>query len=338
MASTVMLATCPTASERSASSGTGKVRVDRVKLLQGHEARAHRDILPEIDIAEAEPAGERSLDGLLGDDGARPLNGRRRRVAGRERCVDGRLGGVALSDKRLLAGKRRIGVLQLRKAVGEIGLLDRIVDIDEQRARFDVFTRIEMLRCHHPRLLRSDKNALVGAQRPDRRQLGWPVFDFHHFGRHRRRLRRKGGADEPLHQVRLDGELEVSESGGQRREQNQHNQEHDRASRDERQPCDDEQQRQYRPGREEGERGKGNVNMPKLRRRAERDQHQGEEDQDPVRQAPHGSICNIFFRIDTSRGKICTSELRSTPRQRAPSPLCLNSWPQRGGLIREIYQ
>src|SRR3984957_14949309 len=34
----------------------GKISVDRVKLLQGHEARSHRDILPEIDIAQAEPA------------------------------------------------------------------------------------------------------------------------------------------------------------------------------------------------------------------------------------------------------------------------------------------
>ena len=50
------------------------------------------------------------------------------------RGVDGRLGGVALRDERLLARKRRLGVLQLRKAVGEVGLLDRIVDIDQQRA------------------------------------------------------------------------------------------------------------------------------------------------------------------------------------------------------------
>ncbi len=130
--------------------GHGKVGVDRVKLLQRHQARAHRDILPEIDIAQAEPAGEGRLDRLLGDDGARSLDGRRRRIAGRERRVDGRLGGIALRDERLLARERRIGVLQLRKAIGEVGLLDRIVDIDEQRARFDVFARLEMLRGHHP--------------------------------------------------------------------------------------------------------------------------------------------------------------------------------------------
>ena len=64
-----------------------------------------------------------------------------RPIAGRERRVDGRLWGIALRDERLLPRQRRIGVLQLRKAVGEVGLLNEIIDIDEQRARFDVFAQ-----------------------------------------------------------------------------------------------------------------------------------------------------------------------------------------------------
>ena len=104
---------------------------------------------------------------------------------------------------------------------------------------------------------------------------------------------------------------------------------------------------QYGADGDEGERGDGDVNERKLRRRAKREQRQGEQNQKPVRQAPHRSIpvgagfrgrafCNISFKIDTRRTKNRASETGPTPRHRSPAWLCLNSWPQRGGLIREI--
>ena len=40
--------------------------------------------------------------------------------------------------------ERRLGVLELGEAVGEIRLLDRIVEVDQRRAGFDVVARLEM--------------------------------------------------------------------------------------------------------------------------------------------------------------------------------------------------
>ena len=191
--------------------------------------------MPKIDVAQAEPAGEGRLDRLLGDDGARALNGRGGGVARGERRVDGRLGGVALDDERLLARERRLGVLQLREAVGEVGLLDRIVDVDEERAGFDVVARFEMYGRHDAGRLRRDDDALIGAQCADRRQFGRPFLDPHRLGGHGRRLRRERCGDEALDHYRLDDELEIGEPAGQRDQENQRDQKYDRPANFERQ-------------------------------------------------------------------------------------------------------
>ena len=189
-----------------------------------------------------------------------------------------------------MAHERRLGVLQLRKPVGEVGLLDRIVDIDERRAHFDVVARLEMFRGHHAGRLRRDDDALIGAQRADRRQLRRPFLDFDRLGGHRRRLRRERRSHESLDHGGLDGELEIGEPAGHGGQQSQHNQEHDRPASAKRKVAKHEQQRQYCGARDEDERGNGSVNERKLRPRAERKQREREQSQEPVRRAPHRSI------------------------------------------------
>ena len=68
--------------------GHREVDADRIELLQRHERRARRDVLPDLDVADAEAAGERRDDRLLGDERAGALDRRRRLIAGRERGVD----------------------------------------------------------------------------------------------------------------------------------------------------------------------------------------------------------------------------------------------------------
>ncbi len=115
-----------------------EVGIDRIELLQRDHAEADRDILADIDPADAEPAGEGRDDFLLGDDRLGALDGRRRRIARREGGVHLRLGGVAADDELLLAVEPDVGVLELRHAALEIGLIDGIVDIDDRRAGRDI--------------------------------------------------------------------------------------------------------------------------------------------------------------------------------------------------------
>src|SRR6202043_2059678 len=101
-------------------------------------------------------------------------------------------------------------------------------------------------------------------QRPDRRQFGGPFLGFHRLGRHRRRLRREGGADEAFDHHGFDRKLEIGKASGQRRQQSQRNQEHDRSASDERKLRDHEQQPQYRAPNNEDERGNRSVNEGEL--------------------------------------------------------------------------
>ena len=323
--------------------GNGKVGVDRIELLERHQRRPHRHILPEVDVAQAEPAGERRPDRLLGDDGAGAFDGRGGGIARGERGVDGRLRGVALDDQRFLAGERRVRVLELGEAVREVRLLDRIVDVDEQRAGFDVFARLEMLGGDHSRRLRRDDDALIGAQRADRRQFRRPFLGLDRLGGHRRRLRREGRGDEPLHHHRLDDELEIGEPAGQRDEERQHDHEHDRALGAERQQPNDQEKRENGGGRAEGKRGKRDVQAPELRRRARRSERERKQKQQPVGKPPHRSpsvragfspaFCNISPKNETI----------AAPAHRgggglSPAParaFMVGKRPQRGGLIRE---
>ena len=262
--------------------GHREIGIDRIELLQRGERRADRGELSEVGVAQPDTAVERRPQRLLRDDGPRPLDCRCGRVAGRERRVEGRLRGIALGDERLLPRQRRLGVLQLRKAVGEVVLLDRIVEIDEKVAGLDVAPGIEMDRRHDARDLGRDENALIGAQRADRGQFGAPLLDLRRLGGHSRRLRRERGGDEALDHHRLDDELEIGEPARQCRQESQRDHEHHRPANLERQRANDEQRRENGGGRAESERRQGSVKESKLRRRAERNQRHGKQKQQPV--------------------------------------------------------
>ena len=114
--------------------GHRKIGVDRVELGERGERRADRGVLAEIGVANADAPAERRPDRLLGDDRLRALHGGGRAVARREGRIERGLRGVAAQHQRLLPDERRFGVAQLRLAVQEVGLLDQIVDIDQQVA------------------------------------------------------------------------------------------------------------------------------------------------------------------------------------------------------------
>ena len=110
--------------------------------------------------------------------------------------------------------------------------------------------------------LRRDDDALIGAQRADRGQLRRPLLDSGRLDRHRRRLRREGGAHEALDHVRLDDELEIGEPGGQRGEAGERHEEDDRPANPERQRADDEQRGEDGGGGAEGDRRGRRVQKP----------------------------------------------------------------------------
>ena len=141
MASTVIVTSWPDRDRRQRLFGHREIGVDRIELLQRGERRADRGELPEIGVAQPIRPSNGARIAFCAMMALRALDRRCGRVAGRERRVDCRLRRVALGDERLLPRQRRLGVLQLRMAVGEVGLLDRIVEIDEKVAGLDVTAR-----------------------------------------------------------------------------------------------------------------------------------------------------------------------------------------------------
>ena len=71
-----------------------------VEPLQRRRLGAGRDILAEVDIAQAQPPGEGRRDLLFGDDRPRALDGGGGGIAGATRRVDRRLRRVAAGDER----------------------------------------------------------------------------------------------------------------------------------------------------------------------------------------------------------------------------------------------
>ena len=107
-------------------------------MLQRDKHRAGRDILAYIDAANAEAPGEGRDDCLLRDNGARALGCGGGLVARRPRGVEIGLRRVAASDQLALALQRHLCVLQRGLIRFQIGLLGRIVDLDEGHALGDI--------------------------------------------------------------------------------------------------------------------------------------------------------------------------------------------------------
>ena len=170
-------------------------------------------ILPEIGVAQAEPPGERRADRLLRDHRPRALDGRGSRVARRQR----------LSRPSTAACCRPATSIFCRVSVASAFL-----SWASPLARSACSTELSMLIRRSPALTSPPDSKwmaemtpaacgaiddpLIGAQRPDRRQLRRPFLHLRRLDRHRRRLRREGRGHEALDHGRLDDKLEIGEA------------------------------------------------------------------------------------------------------------------------------
>ena len=160
-------------------------------------------------MAKAEPAGERRDDGLLRDDRLDMLHRRRGGIALGDGLIQHRLRDGAGLHQLHLALVIEIGLVERRLVVGEIGLLDRGVELDELLALLDVLTAVEVIVGDHAAELRRDVDAFDGDQRADGAQPVDPVFRLGDLGGHRRR-RRHHLRHEVGDHLRLEHEVEIA--------------------------------------------------------------------------------------------------------------------------------
>ena len=279
--------------------GHRKIGVDRVELGERCERRADRCVLAEIGVANADAPAKWRPDRLLGDDRLRALHGGGRAVARREGRIKGGLRGVAASHQRPLPGEVRIGVAQLRLPVQEVGLLDRIVDVDQQVAFLHVLPRFEMDRRDHAGDLRGDEDALIGAQRADCGELRRPLLVGRRLRPYGRGFRREGGRNEAFDQGRLDDELEIGEAGRDRGEQRQRDKKHHRTADAEGERPDRDQSDADRGDDPEGDRRRGDRQVSRLRGGPEGQRGEGNNQQHPIDYAYHR--CPRLLRIASQR-------------------------------------
>ena len=244
----VIDACCPTASLLRSPLRGGKIDIDRIEPLQRRQIRANGDILAEVDIAQAEPAGEGRADRLLRNDGARVRDGRR----------------AAESRVAIAVSTVDCGVLPLATSCfWRSSVASAFLSCARPLERSACSTESSMVTSGAPASTSSSRTrngwtvttpAACGAivmpwkarKRSDRGQLGRPFLDARLFDRDRGRLGREHRAEEAADHGRLDHELEIGEPGRQPGEENQHQEEHDRPAYAARQQAHDQKQRENR--------------------------------------------------------------------------------------------
>ena len=148
-----------------------EVGLDRIDRVEIDQRLPRGDVLADADLAQADDAGERRHDMRLLELHARELDGGvvHGEIGGR---LVGRLGGgvfVAEQLRGALVGL--LGELELGLGVGELRLIDRIVEGEERRALIDRLAFLEMDFLEAAGDLRADRHRLVGQQRADRGHL-----------------------------------------------------------------------------------------------------------------------------------------------------------------------
>ena len=106
-------------------------------------ARCRADILTELDLPDAELAGERRSDQLLLDQRLGPGDPRLGLLERRVVLVDGRLGTEIALGQDLRAIEVELGEMRLRLVAREIALIGPIVQLDQRIARLDLGTGLE---------------------------------------------------------------------------------------------------------------------------------------------------------------------------------------------------
>ncbi len=173
--------------------GQWEVGIDLIERLERHERHAGRDILADIDLADAEAAGEGSDDPLLIDHRPGLVDAGGSLVAAGGCGVQRGLRHRAAAEQIALAGELAFGILQGGEIGLEIGLLDPIVDLDEQVALLDVVARGEIDVADDATHFCRYVNAGDGAQAADGVDPRGPSLGARRLGRHGdRRLRRIG--------------------------------------------------------------------------------------------------------------------------------------------------
>ena len=190
--------------------GHGKVDPDGIERLQRHQRQPGRYVLAELDLANAEPAGERRQDRLLSDQRLDAVDGGGGGVALGERGIDVGLRGNRLAHEVGLPLEGDVRLAQRRFGAREIGELHVDVELHELVALGNILAALEAQRRDDAGDLRGDVDALRRNERSDRRQPLDPLLAARRFrrdGRGRRHLARQ----EPLDHLRLEDELEVGE-------------------------------------------------------------------------------------------------------------------------------
>ncbi len=197
-----------------------EVDIERVERSQRRQCIAGVDILPEIDPADADLAGERSADDALRDLGVELID----RGLGLDQLF------LALLDHLLAdeAGRRqplRALVLQLREAAARqqpvaFRPLRRIVELHQRRALGNRLAGLEIDRNHATGDFRRQCHLADRLQRPDRFDRLRQDFRPHHHGRHRRR--RMGIGDIRCRQPRCPPRIDGGEQAQQRDDGDRH--------------------------------------------------------------------------------------------------------------------
>ena len=118
--------------------GNREFDAHRVEILQRRVKGSGRDVFADVDLRDADHAGERRFEGLLLQDRLQlvDLGVRVGRVGARDVEIGDR--GDAAGPERLDALQRLLREIELGVRRREIGLLDAVVDLQQQLALLDV--------------------------------------------------------------------------------------------------------------------------------------------------------------------------------------------------------
>ena len=144
-----------------------EIDVEHRQIGQGHDRRAGIEILPEIDLADAEPAGKRGADQLLRDDGLSFLDFGIGLVELALVLVDGLLRRELALDQLLGARQRDYREFRLRLVIGEVAAIRRVVQLDQRVAGLHRLSRLEEDLGDEPGHLGIDRDLVDRGQRAD---------------------------------------------------------------------------------------------------------------------------------------------------------------------------
>ena len=153
-----------------------EVDVDGIELFQWHDRGPRRQVLAQVDAADAQAAVEGCADALFVDQGLLPANSGLRGVERGAGLVVVLLGHGFVFDQ--LGGALELEPRQraFREQSLQLRLVGAIVEFEQQVALFDALTRVEVDHTDLARDLAGDLDARHCGQAADDLQIGLPHF------------------------------------------------------------------------------------------------------------------------------------------------------------------